>query len=173
MRPVPAGDEREDARAGVRDAVAVAHLSYEGFDDPRPSVLAAGTRDEVALVVAALPAPADPRVVDITGMNGRIRRTGGWVVPRVLRIESEYGSVRLDFRQAVFESPVVDLELQLPYGGATLLVPADAVVDLEGLRTVWKQPRYTPPPRSAARGPVIRLTGTMEYGRLRIRHART
>jgi hypothetical protein len=49
-------------------------------------------------------------------------------------------------------------------------VPGNAVVDLDDLRTVWKQPVYQIPQHLDAGGPRIRVYGTMEYGRLRIRH---
>jgi hypothetical protein len=49
-------------------------------------------------------------------------------------------------------------------------LPADAVVDIEDLSTVWKRPIYKTPQRFDAGGPRIRISGTMEYGRLKIRH---
>lgn len=50
-------------------------------------------------------------------------------------------------------------------------MPRDAVVDVEGLSTGWKDLRYKVPRRSRAGGPVIRVYGAMGYGRLRIRHS--
>ena len=67
-------------------------------------------------------------------------------------------------------NPVVDIELQLRFGRAKITVPGNAVVDLDDLRTVWKQPVYQVPQHLDADGPRIRIYGTMEYGRLRIRH---
>jgi hypothetical protein len=45
-----------------------------------------------------------------------------------------------------------------------------AVVDIDDLRTVWKQPDYQVPQHLDAGGPRIRVSGTLEYERLRIRH---
>ena len=50
--------------------------------------------------------------------------------------------VRLDLPPAVIVHPVVDIELQLGTGGARITVPRDAVVDVEGLSTGWKDLRY-------------------------------
>jgi hypothetical protein len=101
----------------------------------------------------------------------RIRRRGAWRVPRFLKVESAFGRVRLDLSRAVIEHPVIDIELHLGTGRATITVPRDATVDVEGLRTVWKDPRYKPRgPRTGA--PKIRISGAMGFGRLRIRHAR-
>jgi hypothetical protein len=61
--------------------------------------------------------------------------------------------VHLDLSRAVIEHPAVDIELQLGTGKAKITVPRDAIVDVEGLRTGWKDPRYKdpaalPPPRA-------------------------
>jgi hypothetical protein len=41
-------------------------------------------------------------------------------------------------------------------------VPGNAVVDLDDLRTVWKQPVYQVPQHLDAGGPRVRVYGTME-----------
>ena len=41
---------------------------------------------------------------------------------------------------------------------------------IEDVSTVWKQPISKPPQLLDAGGPGIRISGTMEYGRLKIRH---
>jgi hypothetical protein len=168
----PLDSERDVALSQVQLAFAEGRISHEDLEQRLDSVLAARTRDEVLQAVEALPAPAPGRVVSVVAMNGKVRRTGPWHVPRTLRIESENGSVRLDFTRAVFEAPIVDVELQLRFGSARIIVPADAVVDLDGLQSVWKQPRYALPSRPPGTGPRIRVSGSMEYGRLRVRHHR-
>ena len=65
---------------------------------------------------------------------------------------------------------VVDIELHLGTGGARITVPRDAVVDVEGLRTGWKDSDYKTRRRPAPAGRTIRISGTMGFGRLRIRH---
>jgi hypothetical protein len=80
--------------------------------------------------------------------------------------------VHLDLSRAVIEHPVVDIELQLGTGRAKITLPRDAIVDVEDLRTVWKDPRHKPQRRSRPGGSRIRISGTMGFGRLKIRHAR-
>ena len=65
---------------------------------------------------------------------------------------------------------MVDIELQLRFGKAKITLPDDAVVDIDDLSTVWKQPIYKTPQRFDAGGRRIRISGTMEYGRLKVRH---
>lgn len=93
-------------------------------------------------------------------------------MPRILRVESAFGRVRLDLSHAVIEHPVVDIELHLGTGGAEIIVPRDAIVEIQELRTVWKDPRYETRRHPRPGGLRIRISGTMEFGRLRIRHAR-
>jgi hypothetical protein len=80
--------------------------------------------------------------------------------------------VDLDLSRAIIESPVVDIQLELRFGGAKITVPAEAVVDIDDLQATWKQPVYETPQRVEPGGPRIRISGTMEYGRLKIRHKR-
>ncbi len=170
--PLPLGSERDAAVKRVQDAFALGEISHQDLDVRLHSVLNARTTDEVLAAVDSLPMPAEGRVVNIVAMNGTIRRYGAWRVPSVLRIASDYGKVSLDFSQATFETPVVDVELQLRFGRAKIVVPADAVIDLDGLRAEWKQPRYALPRQAGAAGPLIRISGSMEYGRLKVRHHR-
>jgi hypothetical protein len=93
-------------------------------------------------------------------------------VPRKLKVDSAFGRVHLDLSRAVIEHPVVDIELNLATGRAKITVPRDAVVDLDGLQTVWKDSFYKPRRPSRPGGPKIRVSGTMGFGRLKIRHAR-
>jgi hypothetical protein len=62
--------------------------------------------------------------------------------------------VHLDLSRAVIEHPMVDIELQLGTGRAKITVPRDAIVDVEDLRTGWKDSLYRPGgvPAPAGRG---------------------
>ena len=168
----PRESDRDAAVQRVQDAFADGVISHQGLESRLQTVLTARTADEVLAAVQSLPAPAEGRVVKVVAMNGRIRRDGTWRVPSLLRIESEYGKVRLDFSRAMIETRVVDVELHLRFGRATIIAPADAVVDLDGLHADWKQPRYARPRHTSGDGPLIRVSGSMEYGRLTVTHRR-
>jgi hypothetical protein len=157
----------------VQDAFADGQISYADLDARLHSVLTARSHDELVAAHDSLPARDEGRVVTIVAKSGRIRRRGAWRVPRVLHIESEFGPVELDLSSASIETPQVDLELRLRFGRAKITLPADAVVDLDELQAVWKQPRYEPPQFAPSPGgTLVRISGTMEFGRLKIRHQR-
>jgi len=170
--PLPIGAQREAAVTRIREAFAQGEISHQDLDVRLHSALTARTPGEVLAAVDSLPTPSEGRELTIVATSGRIHRRGDWRVPRVLRIESEFGKVRLDLSRATFEAPVVDVELRLQFGWAKVTAPTDAVIDLDGLQADWKQPRYAPPRHPSAGGPLIRITGSMEYGRLSVRHRR-
>ncbi|MET9291061.1 DUF1707 domain-containing protein [Streptomyces sp. NPDC003077] len=164
-------DDREEAVRRLREAYAQEHVSHEEMDARLDQLLAARTHDELAAALDGLPGEVPDTPPTIAAAGGRIKRRGAWRVPRTLKVASAYGKVRLDLSRAVIEHPVVDIELRLGTGGATITVPRDAIVDVEDLSTGWKDLRYKPPGRSRPGGVRIRFSGVMGFGRLRIRHA--
>ncbi|MDT0318661.1 DUF1707 SHOCT-like domain-containing protein [Streptomyces millisiae] len=165
-------DDRDSAVRRLQEAYAEGHVPHEEMDGLLHQVLTATTHGELAAALASLPAEKPAGTSTIAAAGGRITRRGEWRVPRTLRVASAYGSVRLDLSRAVFEHPVVDIELEVGTGSARITVPRDAVVDLDALRTGWKDSRYKPRRPSRPGGPTIRISGVMGFGRLTIRHAR-
>lgn len=165
-------DDRDTAVQRLSEAYAEGHISYEEMDERLHQALTAKTHSELVLALASLPEKNAGTTSTIAAAGGRIKRRGAWRVPRILKVESAYGRVHLDLSCAVIEHPVVDIELRLGTGRAKITVPRDAVVDFEELRTGWKDTLYKPPRRSPSGGPTIRISGTMGFGRLKIRHAR-
>ncbi|WP_407565490.1 DUF1707 domain-containing protein [Streptomyces sp. 184] len=167
------GDEERDSGARrLRDAYAEGRLTREDMDARLDRALSATTRGELDAALASLPAENPGAEATIGAAAGRIRRSGAWRVPRTLRVESAYGRVRLDLSRAVIEHPVVDIVLHVGTGRASITVPHDAVVDLDGVRNGMKDSVYKPPRRPTSGGPTIRISGVMGFGRLTVRHAR-
>ncbi|WP_049573984.1 DUF1707 SHOCT-like domain-containing protein [Streptomyces sp. SBT349] len=170
LRPLDE-DDRETALRRLREAYADGHISHEEMDERLDKVLTATTCGELASALGSLP-KEQPGTTSTIAAAGRIQRRGAWTVPRTLKVESAFGRVRLDLSRAIIEHPVVDIELHLGTGGARITVPRDAVVDVEGLRTGWKDLRYKARRPSRPGGPRILISGTLGFGRLKIRHAR-
>ncbi|WP_255950774.1 DUF1707 SHOCT-like domain-containing protein [Streptomyces odontomachi] len=165
-------DDRDRGVQRLQDAYAEGHISHEEMDERLHRVLTAGNRDELVAALAALPQERAGTTSTIGALSGRIKRRGAWRVPRVLKVESAWGRVHLDLSRAVIDHPVIDIELALGTGKAHITVPRDAIVDLDGLQTTWKDPRYKVPRRPPSGGPTIRISGVMGFGRLTIHHAR-
>ncbi|WP_327700809.1 DUF1707 domain-containing protein [Streptomyces decoyicus] len=165
-------DARDTAVRRLQEAYAEGHISHEEMDEGLNQVLTAKTHSELESALASLPEEDAGTASTIAAAGGRIKRRGTWRVPRMLKVESAFGRVYLDLSRAVIEHPVVDIELQLGTGKAEITVPRDAVVDVEDLHTGWKDTLYKPQRHSRPGGPKIRISGTMGFGRLKIRHAR-
>lgn len=164
-------DDRESAVRRVREAYADEHIPHEEMDERLGRVLAATTHGELAAALDQLPAEDPGTTSTIAAAGGRIKRRGVWRVPRVLKVESAFGRVRLDLSRAIIEGPVVDIELSLGTGNASITVPRDAIVEVAGVTTGWKDLRYKPRQPARAGAPRIRFSGAVGYGRLKIRHA--
>ncbi|MFB4424866.1 DUF1707 domain-containing protein [Streptomyces sp. QL37] len=169
--PLISDDERETAVRRLQEAYAEGHISHEDLDERLHQVLTVTSRRELVSALSALPAEKADTASTIAVAGGRIRRRGVWRVPRRLKVESAFGRVHLDLSRAVIEHAVVDIELQLGTGRARITLPRDAIVDIEGLDTGWKDSRYRTTRRSRPGGPEIRISGTMGFGRLKVRHA--
>ncbi|MFI6339585.1 DUF1707 domain-containing protein [Streptomyces sp. NPDC050535] len=165
-------DDRDSAVERLREAYAEGHLTHEELDGRLGRALTARTRRELGAALASLPEERAGTTSTIATAAGRIRRRGAWRVPRSLKVASAFGRVYLDLSRAVIEYPVVDIELRLGTGRAKITVPRDAIVDVEDLRTGWKDTLYKTRRRSRPGGPKIRISGIMGFGRLKIRHAR-
>ncbi|MFI1397537.1 DUF1707 domain-containing protein [Streptomyces sp. NPDC020681] len=165
-------DDRDTAVQRLQEAYSEGHISYEEMDEHLHQVLTATTHSEIVSALTSLPEENPGTTSTIGAVSGRILRRGAWPVPRFLKVESAFGRVHLDLSRAVIEHPVVDIELQLGTGRATITVPRDAVVDVDDLHTGWKDLRYKTRRPSRPGGPRIRISGAMGYGRLKIRHAR-
>lgn len=168
--PLSSEDDHDIAVKRLREAYAGGHISHEELDERLHQVLTATMRSELVQALASLPAESAATTSTITAGSGRILRRGAWRVPRSVKVESAFGRVHLDLSRAVIEHPVVDIELQLGTGRAKITVPRHAIVDVEDLRTPWKDARYKTRQRSRRGGPKIRISGTMGLG-LKIRHA--
>jgi len=170
--PLVGEEDRDTAVQRLQDAYAEGVISHEELDERLHRVLTAKLQSELVSALALLPAEHPGTTSTIAVAGGRIQRRGVWRVPRILKVESAFGRVRLDLSRAVIEHPIVDIELQLGTGRAKITVPREAVVDVEGLQTGWKDLRYKARPLTRPGGPKIRISGTMGFGRLKIRHAR-
>ena len=168
--PLPDADTRNQVIARVQTAYADQIISLPEMKERVETALTAASAETLLAAVAGLPEPSAPRTLDIVAQSGKIRRQGAWSVPRFIHIDTSYGKVTLDFTEAIFEENKVDLEIQTRFARVTLIVPANAIINTDELYSGWKQPKIDEKkPDAAPGGPVINVSGFMEYKRLRIK----
>ncbi|MEU0572661.1 DUF1707 domain-containing protein [Nonomuraea sp. NPDC005983] len=162
------GFDRERAVELVQQAYADGRLGPAELEQRLELALTATSSHELEPVVADLP----DEVVHLAATGGRVTRTGDWHVPRRLRIDSEYGKVRLDLSRAHVPYTRIDIELWLAYGGAAIILPAGASANVDGVRTEWGSVTCKAPGRQSPGRLHVQITGELPYGRLTIRTAR-
>jgi hypothetical protein len=162
-------DDREKSVQLLQDSFADGRLTAGELERRLELALTAQSHGDLLAMISDLTIDT----VHLTPRSGRIRREGDWRVPRLLRIDSEYGKVRLDLSHALIRHSQVDIELWLPYGSAAIVLPVGASANTDGVRTEWgsvtcKTATYARPGKLH-----VHLTGELTYGRLTIRNSRT
>lgn len=154
-------------------------LIQHAYADGRLDPAELEQRLELALTATSFtelrPAVADLReeqVVRLGSVGGNVVRTGDWLVPRRLSVDSEYGKARLDLSRAHIPYAWIDIELRLAYGSATIVLPAGASANADGVRTEWGRVVCKAAGRPGSGRLHVNVTGELPYGRLTIRNAR-
>ncbi|MDG4826343.1 DUF1707 domain-containing protein [Asanoa sp. WMMD1127] len=170
--------DRESVLARLNTAVSEGRLTMAEFEERVDGVLASRTFGDVEPFVAdlpstaaAVPAIAATDVVELRGHAGQIRRVGRWAVPRKLVVKSKAGTVKLDFRNAVFSHRVLELELATQAGTTVLVVPRGATVDLDRLVTSGGMTFCRVPslPEPGSTAPHIVISGSSAAGTVIVR----
>ncbi|MBO3746932.1 DUF1707 domain-containing protein [Streptosporangiaceae bacterium NEAU-GS5] len=161
--------DRDVAVELIQQAYADGLLSPAELEQRLELALTAASLHDLRPVVANLP----DEMIRIFSTKGGVTRAGDWHVPRRLRIDSEYGKVRLDLSRAHIPYTRIDLELWLEYGGAKIILPAGASANTDGVRIGWGKVVSKEASRQSPGRLHLQITGELPYGRLTIRAARS
>lgn len=189
--------EREHVGQLLQRAVGMGMLSLGEFTERMDTTLAAKTRGELNAVLADLPGmrvvdnsyakpappvppgfaqprraahrPPDPGT-HIRGRMTNIVRKGPWHVPPTLYLNDVAASVTLDFSEAIMQTQVVEIQIDDFCSNVTLIVPAAATVDVNGMETIGgsatNKVRTGPPI-----GPLhLVVRGRMRFGSVTAKH---
>ena len=132
--------DRDQVAAVLSTAFAEGRLSREEHEERLDQLVRAKTFDDLVhltrdLVVASSPVPVADRATSSTvgstgdGVDRMVavfsgaERKGRWRVRRQLETYAVFGGVDLDLREAVFESPVVEISGIWCFGGLDIKVP--------------------------------------------------
>ncbi|MFG1686934.1 DUF1707 domain-containing protein [Nonomuraea sp. NPDC049269] len=168
-------EDRERGARKLQEAFMEGRLTQLELEDRLELALTARTYGDLLGLIADLPADGPPvdEVVELESKNGHIKRSGDWAVPRRLRVASKYGSVELDLSEAVIPHPVVEIDLDLKYGSAKIVLPDGAAADIDRFRTDWGSTVTTNVPGRAQPGALyVVVSGETKYGSLAVRYPR-
>ena len=90
-----------------------------------PAPLAPSGRGAVA------PAPFAPAERRVLAVFGESRVTGPTVLPYRLEVQGYFADVQLDLRDATFAAGELEIALSVAFANCRILLPADAVVELQ------------------------------------------
>ncbi|MBF6224773.1 DUF1707 domain-containing protein [Nocardia abscessus] len=192
--------EREHVGQLLQRAVGLGMLSLGEFTERMDTALAAKTRGELNAVLIDLPgvrlvgqpaaAPRSPFVNSAPAFAARahpapransvgnvirsrmsgVNRRGPWQVPPTLYLNNWMSGVTLDFTEAIMSTQVVEIRVDDFCGSITLIVPAEATVDLNGLELIGSSVNNkvrTGPPL----GPLhLVVHGRMRFGSVTAKH---
>jgi hypothetical protein len=182
--------DRDQVAALLGAAYAEGRLTHDEHDERLGQVLAARTFDDLIPLTADLvpldPAPATvtsttPQFVVGTGaiaevdkmvaVFGSVERKGRWRVRAHSQITAVFGGVDLDLREADFDAPVVELNLQTCFGGVDIKVPAGITVRSETVNIFGgTDVRNLGEPVPGA--PTLVLKGTVFFGGVEVKGPR-
>jgi hypothetical protein len=167
-------EDRERTAQQLQQAFAEGRLTQPELEDRLGAALSAKTYGDLLGLITDLPSmqPQVDDVVELASKNGNVKRSGDWAVPRRLRVASKYGSVELDFTEAVVPHQVVDIELDLTYGSAKIILPEGAVANVDAFQSDWGHPTSKVPSRPRPGVLCVVITGRAKYGGLTVRYPR-
>jgi hypothetical protein len=170
--------DREGVLARLSTALGEGRLTLTEFEERVDRVLRARTFGDVQPIVAdlpgATPALAKRDVVELRADAGSITRKGRWIVPKRLVVRSKAGSVKLDMRQAVIDDPVVEIELAVRAGSATIVLPPGATADIDDVTATAgsAKSKVPPAPEPGSTAPHLLVRGDASAGSLVVRYER-
>jgi Domain of unknown function (DUF1707)/Cell wall-active antibiotics response 4TMS YvqF len=170
--------EREAVVARLQAAASEGRLTVEELAERIDLAYAARTHAELEPLTADLPAApaaaggmavAGPagggavasggRSATILGILGGGDRTGRWRVPARTTVVNIMGGADLDLREAVLETPEVEITVWSLMGGSDITVPEGVHVELEGFALLGANKLDLDPtdPAPAPGAPVVRV----------------
>lgn len=172
--------DRDAVIEQLRVAAGEGRLTLEELEERIERTQAARTYDDLRVLTADLPrgdgALALPggvgRVLELRTKSGHVQQKDHWVVPARIVASCSSGSVKIDFTEAVCSHREVLLEATCGMGNIVVIVPRGWTVWVDSLTTNMGtiSNKATDPGHPDA--PVLRVTGRVGLGTLKIKYPR-
>lgn len=164
--------EREHVGQLLQRAVGEGRITIAEFDSRMAAAMAARTRGELNAQVLDITRVRPKEVLDLRRGMGDIKRRGSWVAPPTIKVIGGVGNTLLDFTEARLTAAVTIIDVKIGVGNLTVVIPAGATVDYDGIHTVMgevKDLTRNGPSQGLAHF-VIR--GTVGMGNVKVTHSK-
>jgi hypothetical protein len=111
-----------------------------------------------------------PDVIRLSATFGTTKRQGRWTAPYALELQTMFGELEIDLRDATFGSNVLEVDVNSFFGSIVITVPSGTEIEND-CSTVFGSVSHQRKNRDAAsaNGLVVRITGTVVFGDLKTR----
>lgn len=170
-------EDRDRVIELLRVAAGDGRLTAEELDERIEVAFSARTYGELAVLTADLPVAGQPsappapaaakNVVRIECRSGNANRDGRWVVPRRIEVRVTSGTVKLDFTQAVFAHPALEIDAEVRSGNLRLITRPGVAVDTDDVVVRSGNVRVKMPPGSEVRPELtVTVSGKVRSGNI-------
>lgn len=183
--PVPLERERERVIGLLSTHFAYDSISLEDLERRMELVYRASTVEQLRELTRDLPSdPADaqerravavpeafsPEQDRLVSIMAETKRRGVWRPPRYLDVWSIMSETRLDLREALLASGVTEIHVRGVMSAVKVTVPPGVrvVVQTQAFMSSVHDEPYEPP-RVGSGAPVVRITGFMVMGEVKVR----
>ena len=182
-------EDRDQVAESLRVAAGDGRLTAEELDERLESALTARTYDDLAVLVADLPAagtalaplpgplaallpggtghaPAK-EVIKIHTTSGHSKREGRWTVPARMDLRVTSGHIVVDFTEAIITQPALHIDAEVRSGHINLITKPGIAVDLDDVSVRSGQVKVRSPwGESVPTMLRVTVTGTCGSGRI-------
>ncbi len=182
--------ERDQVAEVLREAAAEGRITLDELDERLDAAYAAKTYADLEPITADLPTgpgaatgpvpavednrPADRRDGDdalvIHSGGNVVSRKGQWRVPHRVEALNKYGATRLDFREAVLTTEVVEVHVDANWGSADLILPEGATAEVDADASWFGTLRINVDSVRVPGRPHFVVTGFCQGGSLTVRY---
>jgi hypothetical protein len=168
--------ERDAAVERLRTAAGDGQITLDELETRVEAALEARTGDDLAVLLADLPAPTGPALLAaapptarLTASHGRVDRLGSWRVPQEVVMDLRHSTGTLDLRSPVLPADGVRIAVQARHSSIKILVAPGTPVELDEVgrhHSVAKDPRGRFV--TAWSGPPIVITGDLHHSSIKV-----
>ncbi|MFI0444352.1 DUF1707 domain-containing protein [Actinomadura sp. 6N118] len=160
--------DRDRVAEQLRIAAGDGRLTLDELDERLEKALAARTAGELVTLVNDLPLtgpPAPKDLVQIDVQAASSKREGQWIVPRVLEVTVDSGSVVLDLTTAVITNPTLRIMAAVTGGSLTLVTRPGIEVDADQVKVRSGSVQVRTPPGEAPTTSLrVEVAGSVDGG---------